>query len=590
MREDNTKSSLGDWNAIKTLWSYSQSHKKPIILGMFLLFFSSSLGILSALSMGALVEKGLVQKSLKMSYSLGALMLLAELGAVLFLYVGRRILSINALCVLFELRQKLFQKLSSLPTAYFDRTPKGRTITRLSSDIEHLESFFSNTLARLLSSIFSITTVCFAMIFTHPKIGALLILVVLPAITLVMLLKNKVRVYNRDFAKKNSAINSKLSEFLNGISLIRAFGLEKWSENVFNAFVQRHLNAGLRINLLNSWSRPLVIFLCLLPTVFFFVIGSKAVAGGTLGIGLFVTFTRYCERFTRPIFSLSHEIHNVQNAFSYAERVAIFLEEEEDKKVNPTLPKKEHQQIEKPFRNSIEFQKLSMRYDSSSDWILKEIQLSIQYGEKVALVGKTGSGKSTFANLLSRMYPYQKGDILLGDYSLRSWTRQELQKDISFVTQDPVIFEGTVYENLVFDHQHDWKSVRQLCERCGLLAILKKNGRDLESLLSTGGTNLSTGEAQLISLTRSLLNDSSLVVLDEATANIDEEVEKLVQKVLTEEFGDRSVLMIAHRIKTLSLCNRILVFDHGRLIEDGERQILNEQKGHFYQLQKNLEA
>ena len=173
---------------------------------------------------------------------------------------------------------------------------------------------------------------------------------------------------------------------------------------------------------------------------------------------------------------------------------------------------------------------------------------------------------------------------------MRSWTRQELQKDISFVTQDPVLFEGTVYENLVFDHQHDWKSVRQLCERCGLLAILKKNGRDLESLLSTGGTNLSTGEAQLISLTRSLLNDSSLVVLDEATANIDEEVEKLVQKVLTEEFGDRSVLMIAHRIKTLSLCNRILVFDHGRLIEDGERQILNEQKGHFYQLQKNLEA
>ncbi|MCR9206435.1 MAG: ABC transporter ATP-binding protein/permease, partial [Halobacteriovoraceae bacterium] len=365
--------------------------------------------------------------------------------------------------------------------------------------------------------------------------------------------------------------------------VIRTYGLETWSKEQYDDFVDDYRTSHLRANTLYGWTRPLVAFLCSAPLVGLVWFGGREVLAGTMSVGLFVTFIRYCERFFNPIRTIAREVHVIQQAFTSAERVASFLShEEEDVFLGP-----DGNLAPKRVEGNLEFKDVWMAYDKVSgeqNWVLKGLEFQIKRGEKIGLVGTTGCGKTTTVSLLSRLYEYQKGDILLDGHSLRHFNRSFLRNRIGFVSQDAIIFRGSLKQNLSTDDSIPDDQILYACEVTGLARVMHMGGWTLESEIYEGGANLSVGERQLLSLTRVLIKNPNILILDEATANIDPWFEKIIHQAVDRVMEGRTCLMIAHRLSTLDHCDRILVFEKGKLVEQGSRMELEAMKGHFFQL------
>ena len=277
-----------------------------------------------------------------------------------------------------------------------------------------------------------------AMLITNFTLGSILVLSITPSIIFTYYTRNWVRNINRNMSRSNSALNSRLNEFLSGLDVIRIHGLESWSQREFQENVDDYRNSHLKANGLYAWSRPLTSFLCGLPLVGLIWFGGSRVLEGTMAVGLFVTFVRYCERFLNPIITLSREVHVIQQALTSSERVASFLSHTTE---NTTLGPDGHLTSKERLQGKLEFKNIWMRYEDSDKWILKDLSFSIRPGEKIGLVGRTGCGKSSTVNLLTRLYEYQRGDILLDDHPLRSYKRNFLRDQIGFVPKRPLSFK-----------------------------------------------------------------------------------------------------------------------------------------------------
>lgn len=583
------KFSLSDIASFKKILSYAHKFKFGLGFGLILLLGSSLLSLGSARMMGFLVEKGLVPKDSQTSLYFAFAVIGFEFFSLGFMWGGRRLLSLNSSLTVLEIRKAIFDHLQALPIGFYDRQPQGRIVTRVTHDVEGIEEFFTATMGRVLNSVFMATMAMIAMLMTDFKLGLILVVSVIPAILFVYYTRNYVRKVNRKLSRTNSALNAKLSEFLNGMEVIRTYGLETWSKEQYDDFVDDYRTSHLKANTLYGWTRPLVAFLCSTPLVGLVWFGGKEVLAGTMSVGLFVTFIRYCERFFNPIMTIAREVHVIQQAFTSAERVASFLSHEEEDKVlgddGRLAPKK--------VEGNLEFKDVWMAYDykpGKENWVLKGLNFQIKRGEKIGLVGTTGCGKTTTVSLLSRLYEYQKGDILLDGHSLRHFNRSFLRNRIGFVSQDAIIFRGSLRQNLSTDNSIPDDQILYACEVTGLARVMHMGGWTLESEIYEGGANLSVGERQLLSLTRVLIKNPNILILDEATANIDPWFEKIIHQAVDRVMEGRTCLMIAHRLSTLDHCDRILVFEQGKLVEEGSRAQLEAMKGHFYQLHQAGEA
>jgi ABC-type multidrug transport system fused ATPase/permease subunit len=434
-----------------------------------------------------------------------------------------------------------------------------------------------------------------AMLVTNFKLGFILVISVMPALMFVYFTRNHVRKVNRHLSRTNSALNAKLSEFLNGLEVIRIYGLEQWSKEQYDDYVDDYRKSHLSANQLYAWTRPLVAFLCSAPLVGLVWFGGNSVLSGVMTVGLFVTFVRYCERFFNPIMSLAREIHMVQQAFTSAERVASFLSHSEEE---ATLGK-DGTLAPQTMEGEIEFKDVWMAYDKSQatedeagkhNWVLKGLKFSIKRGEKIGLVGTTGCGKTTTVSLLSRLYEFQKGEVLLDGHSIRHYQRSFLRGQIGFVSQDAILFQGSFRQNLSTDLSVPDDKILYACEVTGLARVMRLGSWTLDSEIYEGGVNLSVGERQLLSLTRVLIKNPSILILDEATANIDPWFEKIIHQAVDRVMEGRTCLMIAHRLSTLDHCDRIFVFESGQLVEEGSKSELEAKKGHFYKLHKAQEV
>jgi ATP-binding cassette subfamily B multidrug efflux pump len=330
---------------------------------------------------------------------------------------------------------------------------------------------------------------------------------------------------------------------------------------------------------------PLVSFSIAIPLLGLVWYGGHGVMAGTYSVGIFISFIRYYERFSSPMMLLAREIHVVQQAFTSTERVMNFLNEADEDSV---LTSEAHDEV-KFIHGDIKFSNVSMKY-LEGDWILKNLSFHIRAGEKIGLVGKTGCGKSTTVSLLARLYEYQQGEIFIDDLSLRKYDRHALRDKIGFVSQDAVIFKGSLRENLTSDDRLSDKELFAACQSTGLFKALSREGFNLNMEILEGGANLSVGQRQLVSLTRVLLKDPSILILDEATANIDPHYEEIIHQAVMKMMEGRTCLMIAHRLETLKQCDRILVFNSGELVEEGPLDELLAGQNYFYRLHHAQEA
>jgi ATP-binding cassette subfamily B multidrug efflux pump len=570
-----------DYKSLLYLLKFSAKFKWKIILSLVLLISTSIIVIVSARSMGHLVDQGLVPEDYDWAWVFAGLILGLEVAAIFTGWVGRSLLARYALASIYEIRKGLFRHVQLLPMTYYDTQPQGRVVTRITHDVESLEQFFTSSLGRLFNALFMTIVASAAMLATDLRLGAILIVSMFPAAFFVFGTRNMVRKINRKMSRLNSALNAKLSEYINGIEVIRSFGLEKWSKDNYDKAVDEHLNSQLSANFLFSWSRPLISFLCTLPLIGLVWFGGKSVLTGLMGVGLFVTFVRYCERFFMPIMVLAREIHVIQQAFTSAERVANFLKEEDEMVYfdgNGELGG------DKDFnlQGKIEFRDVWMAYQDEN-YVLKGLNFTIHSGEKIGLVGTTGCGKTTTVSLISRLYEFQKGEIILDDHNIRYYDREFLRKRVGFVSQDAIIFRASLRNNLTTDELSD-EIILEGCQKTGLLDIMRKSGMTLDSLILEGGSNLSIGERQLVALTRVLLRNPAILVLDEATANIDPYFEKIIHTAVDKIMEERTCLMIAHRLDTLDHCDRIFVFENGELLQHGSRDELMKMDGHFRNL------
>ena len=590
MADDQDESQVGekgmaDSRSIRILLHYARPFRLQIGFALFLIFTSSILAIYSSKLMGDLLEKGLMVRDLHMSIVYAVFILLLEIGSIYFIWTGRKKLAVAASKVIFNVRKNLFSKLQDLPLQYYDRQPQGRIVTRITHDVEGIEEFFTSSLGNLISATMMTILAVGAMIVSNTKLGLVMTLSIIPSVILIFKTKDFLRASNRRVSKFSSAINAKLSEYLNGLETIRSYGLEKWSMKNYAHTVDDYLFAQLKGNVLFAWSMPLVSFCATIPLIGLVWYGGNGVLTGVYSVGLFVSFVRYYERFFNPMMLLSREIHVVQQAFTSTERVMSFLDEpgEED------VLRNNGKMITNTLLGDIKFDQVFMQY-SEGGWVLKDLTFHIKPGEKIGLVGKTGCGKSSTVALLSRLYEFQKGEVMIDDIPIRNFDRHALRDKIGFVSQDAIIFKGSLRENLSCEVDQTDQFLIDASRTTGLVKALAKEGFNLDMEILEGGTNLSVGQRQLISLTRVLLKNPSILILDEATANIDPYYEEIIHEAVMKMMDGRTCLMIAHRLETLKQCDRILVFNQGALVEDGALSDLLTQGNYFYKLHNAQEV
>lgn len=579
LEQDEVKGEIRDFRSFTYLLRYATSEKLKISVALILLMGKSVFDIASAWFVGRLVEEGLAQKDWDIAIQYSVIIIIVEALAVLSIWNGRRMLADASCAFILNIRRKLFSHLQLLPMRFFDRQPQGRTVTRVTHDVEGLENFFTSSLGRVISASLTFTLALIAMLATDFTLGLILVSSMIPAAVFTLLSRSKIREINREVSSNTSHCNSKLSEFLNGLPVIRYFALENWAKKEYDSVVNKYRESVLAANLYYGFTRPPLSLLCLFPTIGLLYFGGKDVMAGTMSIGLFVTFIRYCERFSFPLAALLREIHIIQQAFTSAERVTTFLQEEDENEIlgeNGTV-------INNDIKGLVEFQNITMGYNDKQT-ILKNVSFRLSPGEKIGLVGRTGSGKTTTISLLARLYDFQKGEITIDGFPIREYDRDYLRSSLGFVGQDVVIFNGTIRENLVCERPLSDHEVKKACEETGLWKILERNKMDLHTVLYGRGANISVGERQLLALTRVLLSDPKILILDEATANIDPELELIIHHCIEKIMKGRSCLIIAHRIDTLKICDKILTFSDGEIIESGSHQELIAQKGHFYDL------
>jgi ATP-binding cassette subfamily B multidrug efflux pump len=584
MADDQDESQVGgkgmaDSKSLSVLLNYARPVRGQIIFALFLMFMSSVFAIYSSKLMGDLLEKGLIARDLKLSIIFSVGIVLLEIGSIYLIWSGRKRLSVSASQVIFDVRKNLFSKLQDLPLQYYDRQPQGRIVTRVTHDVEGIEDFFTSSLGNLISASMMTILAVSAMIMSNFKLGMVMTLSIIPSLILIYKTKDFLRNSNRRVSKFSSAINAKLSEYLNGMETIRSYGLEKWSMTNYAHTVDDYLFAQLKGNTLYAWSMPLVSFCATIPLIGLVWYGGHGVLTGVYSVGLFISFVRYYERFFNPMMLLSREIQVVQQAFTSTERVMSFLNEGGE----DTVLKNDGRMVTEKLMGDIKFENVFMQYGDGG-WVLKDLNFHIRPGEKIGLVGKTGCGKSSTVALLSRLYEFQQGSVMIDDIPIRNFDRHALRDKIGFVSQDAVIFKGSLRENLSCDEGLTDQYLIDAAQTTGLVKALAKEGFNLDMSVLEGGTNLSVGQRQLVSLTRVLLKNPSILILDEATANIDPYYENIIHDAVMSMMEGRTCLMIAHRLETLKQCDRILVFNEGSLVEEGMLSELLSQGNYFYKL------
>lgn len=579
------KYKISDLKSFVNLVNYAKRHRKFFLWGFALLLLSSIFIVGSARLMGEMVEKGLTPENRSAAYFFAFWVIAFELLSLLTQWGGRKVMAHGASKTIYLIRQKLFSHLQKLPIRYYDRQPQGRIVTRITHDVEGIEEFFSSSLGRLVNAFFSAGISLAAMLFTDFKLGSILVLMALPCFLFIAFTKDLIRVLNRRMSRYSSALNAKLSEFVNGIDVIRSYGLEGWSKDNYDQVVDLHHQSQLRANKTFAFIQPMTSFLVALPLIGLVGVGGQQVMSGTLSVGLFVTFVRYCERFFTPIMMLAREVHVIQQAFTSAERVSSFLLEDGEDEVFG----KSDALIKQGLKGDISFDQVWMAYNDQ-DWVLKGLSFHIEPGEKIGLVGTTGCGKTTTISLLSRLYDYQKGDIKLDGVDLKTLDRDWLRSQLGLVSQDVIVFKGTWRQNLSTDENLSDEHILKACQGTGLWDVMKQNQLNLDSPILEAGANMSSGERQLLALTRVLLNNPSILILDEATAHIDPYYESLIQQAIERLMTGKTCLVIAHRLDTIMNCDRLFVFEAGEIVEVGRPEELLAQKGHFYQLQSATHA
>ncbi len=522
--------------------------------------------------------------------NLGALNLVVILFVVslLALWGGMRLetmyLAYAGQSVILRMRTEMLDHLHRLSMSFFDRNQVGKLMSRVQNDVQQLQELLTQGIFTLLTSLLTLVGIAVIMIMMNPWL-ALITLTVVPVLAIIISVWQKyARRAFTNVRKAIATVNSQLQEDIAGVRVIQSLSREEENYEQFDEVNRAHLDANVTAVRMEGIMMPTVSILTGIGFAVVIIIGGFQVMDGAMEIGFLLAFLLYIQRFFEPVMELSMQYTQLQRAMASGARIFELLDIDPEIKDSPDaieLP---------PVKGEISFQHVSFGYEPDKD-ILHDIDLTIKAGETVAIVGQTGSGKSSLVNLIARFYEVEKGKVTVDGYDVRSVTQQSLRQQIGIVPQDPILFSGSIEENIRYgktDASRD--EVIKVAKLVGADHFINRLERGYDTPVGQRGSNLSAGQRQLVCLARAILADPRILILDEATSNVDTNTERIMQKALRRLTKGRTCLTIAHRLSTVTDAERIIVLDKGKIIETGSHKQLLDKRGLYYRMFQSLRS
>jgi len=584
-REDEVLGKAYDSRLMKRLLKYVKPYWRQVAISVFLVIV---LAILNPLR-PYITKFAIDDYILKSNYVGLAKLSLLLFGLLLVQGVIQYLLNYTTEWIghktIFDLRMEIFSHLQRLALKFFDRNPTGRLVTRVTNDVESLNEMYSSGIVLVFGDIFTIIGILYFMF----KLSFELSLVTLSVLPLLFyatfLFRKKAREAYREVRTLIARINAFLQEHFSGISVVQVFNREEEEFRKFDQINSKYRDANIKSIFYYAVFFPVVELISAIGIALIIWYGGGEVVKGTVTIGVLISFIQYTEMFFRPVRDLSEKYNIFQTAMASAERIFKLL----DTKIfikQPENPVK----LEK-VRGEIEFRNVWFKYKDDSDglsdegWILKNVSFKINAGEKVAIVGATGSGKSTIINLIGKFYEVQRGQILIDGIDIKDIDERDLRKHIAIVLQDVMLFSGDILTNITLGNEKiPFEKVVESARLIGADKFIEKLPKGYFEAVHERGANFSVGERQLISFVRALVYDPKILVLDEATSSVDVETEYIVQKAIDKLLENRTAIIIAHRLSTIQNSDRIIVLHKGEVREIGTHMELLEKKGIYYRL------
>ena len=578
------RSTDSDWSYVRRLLGYMMAHKRWFFLSLFLYPLSALSIVIPPYLVQQILDVAIPTRDMDLFYVLAIVYLAAVAGEYITGFMSQLSMSILGQRSVLTLRTELYAHVQKMSASFFDRNPIGRTLTRLTNDTESLAEVFATGAVTILADVVILIGIVSAMLLMDVKL-TLFAFITLPfLIGLVIFMQRKARVAFRSVRALLARINAFLAEHLSGMSVVQAFVQQERTSDEFEDLNRQYRDANRDAILVDSALFSIVEALGTFTVAILIWLGAVDLSTGAVGAGTLVAFIQYIRRFFIPIRDLSAKFTMLQQAFAACERIFGLLDEPVELKESPNAAKVTG------LRDTISLKDVSFYYkendEGEPDWVLRDVNLTFKRGEHVALVGPTGSGKTTILKLLNRLYDVQRGAVTIDGQDIKELELSSVRKLYAVVLQDVFLFAGTIMENLSLGGLVSEEAVKKAASAVQADSFIMRLPNGYETEVQELGSNFSAGERQLLAFARALALDPEILVLDEATSNVDSVTEEKLQRALETLLKDRTAIVVAHRLSTIRESDRIIVLKHGEVEDQGTHDELMSRPGLYQKLAK----
>ncbi len=580
-----------DWQLIQRFLKYLKPYRRQVITGAAAIPFTIGFSVLFPWLIMHIIDKQIIPGHIQGLYWWCGLLLLVLIGNYLADALFSYLLQKSAIKALTDMRADMFARILEFPRRYFDKTPIGVTLTRLTSDLEAVNDSFAQGLLGMVRDIFTTLALLIFLFVINWKLALMVLLIGPPTYLITESLRRKLR----DSYTRGRVVLSQgtgyLQECLNGIKTVQLYSAEEQVKRKYGESTQGFYDAQSRSNLYDSALFAIIEGITTIAMALIIWFGAKEILAATVTYGVLIGFTQTLDRIFVPIRDFTSQVASIQRAlaaFGHIEEVFEQPLQEEPKKETREQPKQIRQSTDQAF-DSLVFDNVSFRYNPDGPLVLEDVSFTLNKGEKIALVGSTGSGKSTILRLLTKTYDNYEGSIKLNGQELRDIPVAEVATWFSLMQQEVFLFNESLEFNIALDR--DGITREQVVEAARYVyadGFIEKLPNDYSFKIQGNGNNLSAGQCQLIAFARAIASGSDVVLLDEATSSVDSVTERLIQKAIDHVFNEKTVIAIAHRLSTIQHSDQILVLDKGRIIERGSHSALVKARGFYANLLKEL--